>query len=148
MIGKLNHVAFAVPDLNAAAAVYRDTLGARVSEAEALPEHGVTVVFVDLGNTLVEVNGDTAQLDTDAMIKHRATLEDGADYQLNMSGTRYGERLERRGGNWCITERQVPPVWAPTGVLRVTSRVARRATSLAGCYSSFERTPRRARRWP
>ena len=55
MIGKLNHVAFAVPDLNAAAAVYRDTLGARVSEAEALPEHGVTVVFVDLGNTLVEL---------------------------------------------------------------------------------------------
>ena len=55
MIGKLNHVAFAVPDLNAAAAVYRDTLGARVSEAEALPEHGVTVVFVDLGNTRVEL---------------------------------------------------------------------------------------------
>ena len=55
MIGKLNHVAFAVPDLNAAAAVYRDTLGARVSEAEALPEHGVTVAFVDLGNTLVEL---------------------------------------------------------------------------------------------
>ncbi len=55
MIGKLNHVAFAVPDLNAAAAVYRNTLGARVSEAEALPEHGVTVVFVDLGNTLVEL---------------------------------------------------------------------------------------------
>jgi len=55
MIGKLNHVAFAVPDLNAAAAVYRDTLGARVSEAEALPEHGETVVFVDLGNTRVEL---------------------------------------------------------------------------------------------
>jgi len=55
MIGKLNHVAFAVPDLNAAAAVYRDTLGARVSEAEALPEHGVTVVLVDLGNTRVEL---------------------------------------------------------------------------------------------
>jgi len=55
MIGKLNHVAFAVPDLNAAAAVYRDTLGARVSEAEALPEHGVTVVFVDLGNPRVEL---------------------------------------------------------------------------------------------
>ena len=55
MIGKLNHVAFAVPDLNAAAVVYRDTLGARVSEAEALPEHGVTVVFVDLGNTRVEL---------------------------------------------------------------------------------------------
>ena len=55
MIGKLNHVAFAVPDLYAAAAVYRDTLGARVSEAEALPEHGVRVVFVDLGNTRVEL---------------------------------------------------------------------------------------------
>ena len=55
MIGKLNHVAFAVPDLNAAAAVYRNTLGARVSEAEALPEHGVTVVLVDLGNTRVEL---------------------------------------------------------------------------------------------
>ena len=55
MIGKLNHVAFAVPDLNAAAAVYRNTLGARVSEAEALPEHGVTVVFVDLGNARVEL---------------------------------------------------------------------------------------------
>jgi len=55
MIGKLNHVAFAVPDLSAAASVYRDTLGARVSEAEALPEHGVTVVFVDLGNTRVEL---------------------------------------------------------------------------------------------
>ena len=55
MIGKLNHVAIAVPDLGAAAALYRDTLGARVSEAEALPEHGVTVVFVDLGNTRVEL---------------------------------------------------------------------------------------------
>ena len=55
MIGKLNHVAFAVPDLNAAAAGYRNTLGARVSEAEALPEHGVRVVFVDLGNTRVEL---------------------------------------------------------------------------------------------
>ncbi len=55
MIGKLNHVAIAVPDLGAAAAVYRDTLGAQVSEAEALPEHGVTVVFVDLGNTRVEL---------------------------------------------------------------------------------------------
>ena len=55
MIGKLNHVAFAVPDLSAAATVYRDTLGARVSEAETLPEHGVTVVFVDLGNTRVEL---------------------------------------------------------------------------------------------
>lgn len=55
MIGRLNHVAIAVPDLTAATAVYRDTLGARVTQAEPLPEHGVTVVFIDLGNTKVEL---------------------------------------------------------------------------------------------
>ncbi len=55
MIGKLNHVAIAVPDLGAAAALYRDTLGANVSSPEALPEHGVTVVFVDTGNTRIEL---------------------------------------------------------------------------------------------
>jgi methylmalonyl-CoA/ethylmalonyl-CoA epimerase len=55
MLGRLNHVAIAVPDLAAATAVYRDTLGAKVSAPQALPEHGVTVVFVDLGNTKVEL---------------------------------------------------------------------------------------------
>lgn len=55
MIGRLNHVAIAVPDLAAAAARYRDGLGARVSQAQALPEHGVTVVFVELDNTKVEL---------------------------------------------------------------------------------------------
>ncbi|MAW87676.1 MAG: methylmalonyl-CoA epimerase [Phyllobacteriaceae bacterium] len=55
MLGRLNHVAIAVPDLAAATATYRDTLGGRVSEPQALPEHGVTVVFVDLGNTKVEL---------------------------------------------------------------------------------------------
>ncbi len=55
MIGRLNHVAIAVPDLEAARAVYRDTLGARVSEPEDLPEHGVTVVFVTLANTSIEL---------------------------------------------------------------------------------------------
>lgn len=55
MIGRLNHVAIAVPDLAAAAAVYRDTLGASVSPAEDLPEHGVTVVFVELPNTKIEL---------------------------------------------------------------------------------------------
>ncbi|MBX3530715.1 MAG: methylmalonyl-CoA epimerase [Rhizobiaceae bacterium] len=55
MLGRLNHVAIAVPDLAAATATYRDTLGAKVSEPIALPEHGVTVVFVDLGNTKVEL---------------------------------------------------------------------------------------------
>ncbi len=55
MIGKLNHVAMAVPDLGAAAATWRDTLGARVSAPQALPEHGITVAFVEFGNTHVEL---------------------------------------------------------------------------------------------
>ncbi|MDX8511531.1 methylmalonyl-CoA epimerase [Mesorhizobium captivum] len=55
MLGRLNHVALAVPDLAAATAAYRDTLGARLSEPQALPEHGVTVVFVDVGNTKIEL---------------------------------------------------------------------------------------------
>lgn len=55
MIGRLNHVAIAVPDLAAAAANYRDTLGARVSAPLDLPEHGVTVVFVELPNTKIEL---------------------------------------------------------------------------------------------
>ncbi|HUZ75098.1 MAG TPA: methylmalonyl-CoA epimerase [Stellaceae bacterium] len=55
MIGRLNHVAIAVPDLGAAAAVYRDVLGAAVSVAVPLPEHGVTTVFVTLTNTKLEL---------------------------------------------------------------------------------------------
>ena len=55
MIGRLNHVAIAVPDLGKATALYRDTLGARVSEALPQPEHGVTVVFIELPNTKVEL---------------------------------------------------------------------------------------------
>jgi len=55
MIGRLNHVAIAVPDLEAATALYDEALGARVSAPLALPEHGVTVVFVELPNTKVEL---------------------------------------------------------------------------------------------
>jgi methylmalonyl-CoA/ethylmalonyl-CoA epimerase len=55
MLGRLNHVAIAVPDLAAASAVYRDMLGARLTEPQALPEHGVTVVFIDTGNTKIEL---------------------------------------------------------------------------------------------
>ncbi len=55
MIGRLNHVAIAVPDLDAAVAMYRDTLGAEVSAPMALPEHGVTTVFVELPNTKIEL---------------------------------------------------------------------------------------------
>ncbi|NTF31587.1 methylmalonyl-CoA epimerase [Rhizobium skierniewicense] len=55
MLGRINHIAIAVPDLAAAIATYRDTLGAAVSQPQPLPEHGVTVVFVHLPNTKVEL---------------------------------------------------------------------------------------------
>ena len=55
MIGRLNHVAIAVPDLAAATALYRGALGAEVSPPLALPEHGVTVVFISLPNTKIEL---------------------------------------------------------------------------------------------
>jgi len=55
MLGKLNHVALAVPDLQAAIAKYAGLLGASVSEPRALPDHGVTVAFVNVGNTKTEL---------------------------------------------------------------------------------------------
>ena len=55
MLGRLNHVAIAVRDIAASSAVYRDTLGAEVSAPQRLPEHGVTVVFVMLPNTKIEL---------------------------------------------------------------------------------------------
>lgn len=54
-IGRLNHVAIVVPDLEAASATYRDTLGATVSAPVDMPEHGVTTVFVELPNTKIEL---------------------------------------------------------------------------------------------
>ena len=55
MIGRLNHVAIAVRDIAAASRVYRETLGAEVSAPETVPEHGVTVVFITLPNTKIEL---------------------------------------------------------------------------------------------
>ncbi|MGE4615817.1 MAG: methylmalonyl-CoA epimerase [Gammaproteobacteria bacterium] len=55
MIGKLNHVAIVVPDLETATSVYRDTLGAQVTKPVDLPAHGVTTVFVELPNTKIEL---------------------------------------------------------------------------------------------
>ena len=55
MIGRLNHVAIAVRDLGAATLLYRDTLGATVSAPLPQPEHGVTVVFIELPNTKIEL---------------------------------------------------------------------------------------------
>jgi len=65
MIGRLNHVAIAVPDLVSGIKTYACVLGAKVSDPQALPEHGVTVVFVELPNTkieLLEVLGETSPI--------------------------------------------------------------------------------------
>jgi methylmalonyl-CoA/ethylmalonyl-CoA epimerase len=55
MIGRLNHVAIATKDIASAAKVYRDTLGAKVSEPVAQPDHGVTTIFVELPNSKIEL---------------------------------------------------------------------------------------------
>ena len=55
MIGRLNHVAIAVKDLEKSASLYRDTLGAKVSAPQPEPNHGVTVVFIELPNTKIEL---------------------------------------------------------------------------------------------
>lgn len=65
MLGRLNHVAIAVPDLDQGIRTYRDILGAKVSAKQAEPNHGVTVVFVELPNTkieLLEPLGDTSPI--------------------------------------------------------------------------------------
>ncbi len=55
MIGRLNHVAIAVSNIEAATSIYRGTLGAKVTQPVTLPEHGVTVVFIELPNTKIEL---------------------------------------------------------------------------------------------
>jgi len=55
VIGRLNHVAIAVPDIAAASAIYRDTLGATLSSTQEQPDHGVTTVFIELPNTKIEL---------------------------------------------------------------------------------------------
>lgn len=55
MIGRLNHVAIAVKDIQSAAKTYRETLGAQVSEAVPQPDHGVTTIFINLPNTKIEL---------------------------------------------------------------------------------------------
>jgi methylmalonyl-CoA/ethylmalonyl-CoA epimerase len=55
VLDRLNHIAIAVPDVAAASRIYRETLGASTSVPQAEPEHGVTVVFVELSNTKIEL---------------------------------------------------------------------------------------------
>ena len=58
MIGKLNHIAIAVPDLKSASKIYKDILGANVSDPTPMPDHGVTTVFVELPNKDLKVKKD------------------------------------------------------------------------------------------
>ena len=67
MIGRLNHVAIAVPDLMEAAAQYKQMLGASVGEPQDEPDHGVTVIFIELPNTKIELLhplGENSPIDT------------------------------------------------------------------------------------
>ncbi len=70
MIGRLNHVAIVVPDLAKAAQTYRETLGAKVSDPLALPEHGVTTVFVELPNSKIELLHPLGENSTIAKFLH------------------------------------------------------------------------------
>jgi hypothetical protein len=74
-----------------------------------------------MGNQFVEIDGDTAAVDTYAMLTHHLTRPDGEPYELNMSGNRYVEKLVRNGDGWVITQRGGEPAWAPTGVTALSS---------------------------
>ncbi|WP_274425161.1 methylmalonyl-CoA epimerase [Chelativorans sp. YIM 93263] len=80
MIGKLNHIAIAVPDLVQAAAQYRDRLGVLVSAPQAFPEHGVTVVFIDTGNTKIELLEPLGE--TSPITKFLAANPDGGMHHM------------------------------------------------------------------
>ena len=74
------------------------------------------------GNEFVEVSGDTAQVDSYAMLTHHLDGPGGDTQEMNVSGARYVETLHRRGGAWVITRRGGEPIWAPTGVNLAFSR--------------------------
>ncbi len=74
-----------------------------------------------MGNQFIEIDGDTAAVDTLAMIAHELERPDGRPLYLDMSGSRYFEKCSRRGGEWVIHRRGGEPAWAPTGVRGLTS---------------------------
>ena len=129
MIGRLNHVAIAVPDLDAATATYRDTLGAKVTQPVEQTAHGVTVVFVDLGNTRIELIsplGSNSPISNflekhpEGGIHHVCYEVDDiavARDRLVGSRARIGEWRARDRGPW-----QASPVPTPKRFLRDTHR--------------------------
>jgi SnoaL-like domain len=101
-----------------------DGWGAGFVDREAMLRYisGVAVFHTTMhmfGNQFIEVDGDTAQVDTYAMLTHHRDDVDGVTHELNVSGGRYVERLARRDDRWLITRRGGDPVWAPTGVTAV-----------------------------
>ncbi len=76
------------------------------------------------GNQYIEIDGDTAHVDTYAMLTHHSDDANGVTHELNVSRGRYVEELARRDGRWVITRRGGEPVWAPTGVTRAATNDA------------------------
>jgi methylmalonyl-CoA/ethylmalonyl-CoA epimerase len=89
MIGRVSHVAIAVPDLEAARRTYRDTLGAKVSEPQHEPDHGETVVFVELPSTRVELLfplGATSPIKRDRLKAHGARVLGNGEPKIGAHG--------------------------------------------------------------
>ena len=130
MIGRLNHVAIAVPDLKAATAVYRNTLGAKVSDEVDQPEHGVTTVFIELPNTKIELLGVLGDKSPIAAFLERNP--NGGIHHLcyevpRHQGSARPARGARRAGSWPRRaedrrSRQAGAVPSPEGFLRYPGR--------------------------
>ena len=74
-----------------------------------------------MGNQFVEVDGDRGSVDSYAMLTHHRDGRDGEVLKLDVSGSRYVERVERRDDRWTITRRGGDPTWAPVGVTGLTT---------------------------
>ena len=122
MIGRLNHVAIAVPDLAAATKVYRDTLGAKVSPAVDQPEHGVTTVFIELPNTKVELLGAIGDKS-----RSRPSSSATPTAEFTISATR------------CLTSWQRGTNWLPKARACSAKATPRSARTASLCSSSIPR---------
>ena len=106
MIGRLNHVAIAVKDLEKSAALYRDTLGAKVSAPQAEPAHGVTVVFIELPNTKIELLQPLGE--NSPIAKFLEKNPDGGMHHVVHFGDDIGFYHPARAGRHGVVERLAP----------------------------------------
>ena len=121
MIGRLNHVAIAVPDLAAASGLYRDTLGATVTDPVPIPEHGVTTVFVELPNTKIEL---LHPLGEDSPIAKFLERNPGGQIIYDVKCTRFLDALIREHGGQ-------PLMWK-TGHSFIKAKIQESGALLAG----------------